>query len=130
MAKEATELELAPIKAMLQQLEMEVIETVGAKTGMGLKISEMESQLAMVTDRVGDALFQRLVDVENAQERLMHVVEGINVERGVSQNEEREDEEETSPRSDEQGSNKRPLSIGEGSTWQSAIDGVPDSVTS
>ena len=110
-------------------MEKEVTETAGAKTGMGLKISEMESQLGLVTDKVGDALFQRLADVENAQERLMHVVEDINAERGVSQEEEREDEDKTSFRSDEPGDNSRPLSIEEGSMWQSAIYDVPDSVT-
>ena len=84
---------------------------------MGLKLTEIEGQLGMVTNRVGDVLSLHLTDIKKAQERLMHVVEGINAERDGSQDEEREDEEVTSPRSNKPGDNGRPLSIGEGSTW-------------
>ena len=49
-----------------------------AKTSMGMRLAEIEGQLGMVTNRVGDVLSLRLTDIEKAQERLMHVVEGIN----------------------------------------------------
>ena len=78
MVKEATELALASIKATLQQLESEVEESVRAKTCMGLRLAEIEGQLGIVTNRVGDVLSLRLTDIEKAQEWLMHVVEGIN----------------------------------------------------
>ena len=51
---------------------------------MGLKLIEIEGQLGMVTNRVGDVLSLHLTDIEKAQERLMHVVEGINAERDGS----------------------------------------------
>ena len=87
-AKEATTFALAPMKATLPKTEKEVTETAGARTSMGLKISEMESQVEMVIDRVGDTLFQSMADVEQAQERLMHVVENITTKQNASQDEE------------------------------------------
>ena len=95
-----------------------------------MRLAEIEGQLGMVTTRVGDVLSVRLTDIEKAQERLMHVVEGINAEQDGSQDEERDDEEIISPRPNELEDTGRPFSIGEGSTGQASVHGVPDSVTS
>ena len=84
-----TELALAPVRATLQQLEKEVNFVATTQTSTKHTIQEISDALDMVVDRVGDALEARLVQLEDAREQLMGVIEGITANK--------RDEETTSP---------------------------------
>ena len=83
VARDATQLALAPVRATLQQLEKEVNSVATTQTSTKHTAQKISDVLDTVVDWVGDALEARLVQFEDAQEKLMGVVEVITADSDV-----------------------------------------------
>lgn len=68
-------------------MDKEVANLVTTKTGTERRVQKIEKQLDLVMDRVGDTLEERLVQMEDAQEKLMGVVEGITADMDMKDEE-------------------------------------------
>ena len=82
-----TELALVPLRTTLQQLEQEVKAMQTTQTDAELSIQELNAALGTVEKRVQGALEARLVQLENAKDKLMGVVEGITADREMTDEE-------------------------------------------
>ena len=63
---------------------------VATKTTTRRRLQKIEDQLDLVVDRVGNALEERLVQLEDPQEKLMSVVEDIIADRELKENSRRQ----------------------------------------
>ena len=89
-AWDVTDLALAPIRAMLHELENEGESVATTQTSTKHTVQKIRDALKTVVDRVGDALEARLVQLEDTQEKIMGAVEGIKIDRELKDDEEEE----------------------------------------